>query len=517
MTLVITAVYAASLAVLGTLIPAGLDPSRSSVTVAFIVIVAVVFQPLRAGAQRVVDRTFYRTRLDYRRTVSELSDALTSLLDLEEILSRVGRSVTDGLQLQSLAVGLWLDDGATLWSFDSESGRIVPQPWAAGAVLRDHLARAPGRPWYPARDETAPERASDRLLSAAREEASRLAAALVVPLAIRGQTIGAFVLGPRRSGRTFTHEDVQLLGTLAAQSAIAIQNARSYRSLQTLNDDLEAKVHSRTAALEASSAELATSNRELARAYDSLKAAQAQLLTTEKMASLGLVVAGVAHEINNPLSFIVGNVDPLRQTLAEIQALAARHHDPRLSHEMDRLAKMLGLMALGAERTAAIVQDLRTFSRLGEAEPRPTDLHEAIEVSLRLLRPRWAGRITIHREYGSLRAVDVIPGQLNQVFMNVLSNACDAIHGRGNVWIRTQCTDTEITVAIRDDGSGITAEHLGRVFDPFFTTKPFGQGTGLGLAITQGIVANHGGTIRVETEVDRGTQLTISLPRIAGR
>ncbi len=315
MTVVITAVYAASLAVLGTLIPAGLDPSRSSVTVAFIVIVAVVFQPLRAGAQRVVDRTFYRTRLDYRRTVSELSDALTSLLDLEEILSRVGRSVTDGLQLQSLAVGLWLDDGATLWSFDSESGRIVPQPWAAGAVLRDHLARAPGRPWYPARDETAPERASDRLLSAAREEASRLAAALVVPLAIRGQTIGAFVLGPTPLGphvhargrpalgnarRPERHRDPEC--PVVSQPADAERRPRGESAFA----DRRARGLVRGARHVQSRARARVRQPEGGRRRSSCR--------SEKMASLGLCSSpGVAHEINNPVSFIVNNVEPLQR------------------------------------------------------------------------------------------------------------------------------------------------------------------------------------------------------------
>ncbi len=166
---------------------------------------------------------------------------------------------------------------------------------------------------------------------------------------------------------------------------------------------------------------------------------------------------------------------------------------PGLLAEVDRLGKILDLMALGAERTASIVQDLRTFSRLGEAQPRPTDLHDAIEVSLRLLRPRWAERITIHREYAAIAPIDVIPGQINQVFMNVLANACDAIKGRGNLWIRTFGQDGQVIVSIRDDGSGIPPEHVARVFDPFFTTKPVGKGTGLGLAITQGIVSHHGG------------------------
>jgi len=504
LTLAVTAAYAAGLAVLSMLLPANQTRVQSSFTVAFIVLVAVLFQALRAGVQSVLDRTFYRSGLDYRRTVSELSAALTSLLDLDEILSRVGRTVTEGLQLHALVVVLWLDEEPTLWRYDERSGHMGPGTQHAFAALHRELARQPERPWYPERQGTTKEAGADT--ATAREEAARLGAALVVPLTIRGQTIGALALGPKRSGRPFSREDIDLLATLAAQSAVAVQNALSYRSLQALNEALEAKVHARTAELE-------VSNAELARAYEGLQAAQAQLLTTEKMASLGLVVAGVAHEINNPLSFIIGNVEPLHQTLALLHALAAKRRDTQLTTEVDRLTKILGLMALGAERTAAIVQDLRTFSRLGETQPRPTDLHEAIEVSLRLLRPRWADRIVIHREYGPLTPVEVIPGQISQVFMNLLANACDAIKGRGNLWIRTACEGTHVIVAIRDDGAGIPPEHVARVFDPFFTTKPVGKGTGLGLAITQGIVSQHGGTIRVTTETGKGTEFRITLSR----
>ncbi len=504
LTLAVTATYAASIVALGVLLPTAAESRiASSFTLTFIIVVAIFFQPLRTRAQDLVDRTFYRRRLDYRRTVSELSAALTSLLDREEILDRIGRTVTEGLQLRSFAVVLWLDEHATLWSYDERRGGMEPRAEQRFTALRGELERAPGEPWQPTRPGPSANPESDA--PAAQQEAALLDAALVLPLAIHGETIGAFALGPRRSGRPFNREDIELLTTLAAQSAVAVQNAHSYRQLQALNDALEDKVRIRTAELEAS-------NTDLGRAYEELQTTQAQLLTTEKMASLGLIVAGVAHEINNPLSFIIGNVDPVHQTLARVRALAATHRDPELTADVERLGKILDLMALGAERTATIVQDLRTFSRLGEEEPRPTDLHEAIEVSLRLLRPRWADRITIHRDYGTLGPVDVIPGQINQVFMNLLANACDAIRGRGNLWIRTTRDDRQIVITIRDDGTGIAPEHLNRVFDPFFTTKAVGQGTGLGLAITQGIVTQHGGVIRVATEPGKGTEFQVILP-----
>jgi signal transduction histidine kinase len=509
LTLGITAAYVASVVALGTLLPPQVVRASPVFNVGFVVLVAILFQPLRTRVQHVIDRAFYRNRLDYRRTVVEVSAALTSLLDLDEIMERIGRTLTEGLQVRSMAVILWLDGATQIWRYNGATGRMVEIDGPACAALHDQLARAPRRPLYSGELGAAPADAADRASagdrSVARGEMAALEVVLLVPLVLAETVIGAFALGTRRSGQSFSSDDLELLGTLAAQSAVAIQNARSYRALQALNEALEAKVHARTAELE-------SSNTDLARAYEGLQTAQAQLLTTEKMASLGLIVAGVAHEINNPLSFIVGNVEPLHQTLAQVRTLATTHRDPQLAAEVDRLTKILGLMALGAERTATIVQDLRTFSRLGEAEPRPTDLHEAIEVSLRLLRPRWADRIAIHREYGLLTPVEVIPGQINQIFMNLLANACDAIRGRGNLWIRTACEDAHVTVTIRDDGTGIAPEHVARVFDPFFTTKPVGQGTGLGLAITQGIVSHHGGTIRVTAEPGKGTEFQIVLP-----
>jgi len=161
------------------------------------------------------------------------------------------------------------------------------------------------------------------------------------------------------------------------------------------------------------------------------------------------------------------------------------------------------------------VKDLRSFSRLGEATRKPADLQEGLEVSLRLLEARWRDRITIHRDYGALPLVECDPAQLNQVFMNLLANACDAIGGAGNIWVTTRVEGDAVVVAIRDDGSGIPPEVLGRIFDPFFTTKDVGAGTGLGLAISQSIVSAHGGQLDVESAPGSGTTFRVVLPGAA--
>jgi signal transduction histidine kinase len=255
-------------------------------------------------------------------------------------------------------------------------------------------------------------------------------------------------------------------------------------------------------------AQVEASNHELAAALDDLREAQVQLVQSEKMASLGRLVAGVAHEINNPVSFIATSVAPLRRRL-ERAASAAPDEVRRM---LDEAREIVGVMARGAERTTAIVQDLRSFSRLGESTRKLVNLHEGLDTTLRLLEPRCRDRIAVHRDYGDLPLVECDPGQMNQVFMNVLANACDAVGERGNIWVSTRCDGDLAEIRIRDDGPGIAPEVREQIFDPFFTTKDVGRGTGLGLAISHQVVTAHGGRIEVETTVGAGATVVIGIP-----
>ena len=498
LTLGITATYAGAVA-LATSVRSTLQPAESPIfVIAFVVFAAVVFQPARDLVQDAVDRLFSRGRLDYRRTVSQLSAALASLLDLDEILDRVGRTMIDGLQLRSTSVLLWIDGQARQRQFLAGHMRETPAP--SCEALRRHLARMPERPWVPPQ---APD-----VRHAAGCEAAALDAALVIPLALGGELLGAFALGRPRSGRSFSRDDVELLHTLAAQTAIAVANARSYRALKRANAELEQKVDTRTAAL-------AESNAELAQAYQALKETQTQLVHREKMASLGVLVAGVAHEINNPVSFIVGGLEPLREAVAELRHFAVEHPDSALTPTVERAGRAVEAVARGAARTAEVVKDLRTFSRLGDSRPRPIDLHESIEVTLRLLEPRLGDGIVVVREYRDLPPVEAAPGELNQVWMNLLANACDAIGavgGRGTIRLRTALVGDDVHVSVRDDGAGIPSHVVSRVFDPFFTTKDQHEGMGLGLSIAHGIVGRHGGRIEVESTLGQGSELTVVLP-----
>lgn len=349
-------------------------------------------------------------------------------------------------------------------------------------------------------DFEAPETHPDpEAYTRARENLRALRATLAVPILMRGELIGALVLGARRPGALYTPADVAFLHALASQAAIALQNAASYEEVIAVNATLEQRVRDRTEQLE--------------RAYSELKATEVQLVQSEKMASLGRLVAGVAHEINNPVSFIAASVVPLRRRLAAAQSAAPAE----IAKTLDEAAELVNIIERGAERTAGIVKDLRTFSRIGEADLKQCDLNENIESTVHLVASRFADRIQIHRGYGELPPFECDVGRLNQVFMNLLVNACEAIPERGNVWVTTTCEGGRLVISVRDDGVGMDREILGRIFAPFFTTKDVGEGTGLGLVISHGVVAAHGGTIEVDSEVGRGTEFRILLPvRSAG-
>ncbi|MBN2317440.1 MAG: HAMP domain-containing protein [Acidobacteria bacterium] len=293
--------------------------------------------------------------------------------------------------------------------------------------------------------------------------------------------------------------------------------------LQELNRNLEDMVRDRTLELE-------NSHEALKRAYYDLQSAQEQLVQTEKMASLGQLVAGIAHEIKNPLNFIYGNTGFLADYIQKIQDLLEMFEKlPSLSAadkaEIERMKdevqysfikKDLNILidnfTDGSRRINTIVSDLRTFSRMDRDEVSEVDLHASLEMSLNLLRNQYKNRIEIHKEYGDIPKIQGYPGKLNQVFMNLLSNAFQAIKDKGEVWLRTRTGSGTVEIEISDNGSGIAQENIKRIFEPFYTTKPVGQGTGLGLSISYGIVEQHGGKIQVVSAPRKGSTFTILLP-----
>jgi signal transduction histidine kinase len=282
--------------------------------------------------------------------------------------------------------------------------------------------------------------------------------------------------------------------------------------------------------LESSNAELRHSKAEIERRQSELRQLQAQIVQTEKMASLGQLAAGVAHELNNPAGFIYGNMEILKECTQGLERLLSFYETATLSteerarvraikHEIDYEHTLEDLHSIitdchdGAERIRDVVQNLRTFSRLGEAEFKKVDLHESLDSTLRLLsRFYTSGHINLQRDYGDLPLVDCYAGQLNQVWMNLLVNAAHAVKDGGEVRLTTRREGEMVIVTISDTGCGIPAEYLKRIFDPFFTTKPVGDGTGLGLSVTYSIIERHKGSIKVESQLNQGTTFIVSIP-----
>jgi signal transduction histidine kinase len=271
-------------------------------------------------------------------------------------------------------------------------------------------------------------------------------------------------------------------------------------------------------------------NDELRRSKAELERLQAQIIQSEKMASLGQLAAGVAHELNNPAGYLYGNMELLAESARALERLLALYEASPLPDEaaakvralkeetgcenvLADLGSIIADCREGAGRIRDVVQNLRTFSRLDEAEFKKVDIHEGIESTLRLLaRYYTAADVRLVRDYGGLPPVDCYAGQLNQVWLNLLVNAAYAVRRGGEVRIETWREGDAAVVAVSDTGDGIAPEHLPRIFDPFFTTKPVGEGTGLGLSVTYGIVERHHGTIAVASRPGRGTTFTVTLP-----
>jgi signal transduction histidine kinase len=323
--------------------------------------------------------------------------------------------------------------------------------------------------------------------------------------------------------RQMAQESLQEQATRLEEEVEKRQEAQE--ELERLNESLEQRVEERTA-------ELNERNTEVQQAYDDLKKVQAQLLQQDKMASVGQLAAGVAHEINNPMGFIISNLGSLGKYVEKLTAYLDADEkvlsecDPvtrdkaiqeRQKYKIDRICKdmpdLIHESSDGAQRVRQIVQDLKSFSRVDGTEFANSDINVGLESTLSIAANELKYKTTVTKEYGQLPHVWCNMGQLNQVFLNILVNAAHAIVDHGEIRITTWEENGTVRIAISDTGGGIPSENLKRIFDPFFTTKEVGKGTGLGLAIAYDIITNkHNGRIEVQSDVGKGTIFTIMLP-----
>jgi signal transduction histidine kinase len=455
--------------------------------VTFLFLAILLFNPLRERLQDLVDRFFDRDRA-YSDAVREISEAMVSMLSLTEITDRILVALTDSMGVDRAMVLLVEDEGKQLrpmnsrgdWDEDALDSEIPSEHpiWKHLWMRREELSRA---------DFDDEPDLDNR--EACRDVFDSLEVELLVPILYGVDLLGCIAVGRKLSGERLAGDDRVLVRTLANQSSVAIENAKAFDEIAGLNETLEARVEQRTAEL-----------REI----------QVQLIHSDKMKSIGQMVAGVAHELNNPIGFVHANLQLIDEFVKKL--VDPESSPSEIERTQEGIQKLLKSSREGTNRVKKIVQDLRTFSRMDQAELQEVNLHEEIDRTIELMEPRFKNQISVVRNYGEIPRVQCYIGQLNQVFMNLLGNACDAMGTDGTITITTRTADSGIELVFEDDGPGIPDDVRSRIFDPFFTTKPVGVGTGLGLSISHSILERHDGRLSVDSEPGAGTRFTIELP-----
>ena len=334
-----------------------------------------------------------------------------------------------------------------------------------------------------------------------------------IPLNVNGEIRGVIYLADKNGGAPYNETDEMMIKLVLTEIEHVCERTDLLNALADQN------------------IQLAQEKAEQALLIEKINEIQHQLLQSEKMASIGQLAAGVAHEINNPVGYVNSNITSLDAYLKDLLTFINDLSDlsesnnvtsediKKLKQEIDfdfikdDVYQLLHESKEGVNRVKKIVQDLKDFSHVDEEEWQWTDLHKGIDSTLNVVNNEIKYKAEIIKEYGDLPEIECIASQLNQVFMNLLVNASHAIETKGTITIRTGKNDNDnVWIQISDTGSGIKQENLNKLFEPFFTTKPVGQGTGLGLSLSYGIVQKHGGNIDVQSEMNKGTQFTITLP-----
>jgi signal transduction histidine kinase len=462
------------------------------------------------------------TRIEQLSLLTDLSAAVSATLDPEKIYDQTLTRLVHRMGYQNAFLSL-LDRRRDVLRGYRMAGVATGGPEFEGLELPlDATANASARAvltGQPVRVDDVDRAREPVQLELAR--AHGIKSLVAAPLRVREQVFGVLSVTSGEPDR-FDQGDVELLTAVANHVALAIDKAASFQTIEDLSRSLEEKVRVRTEQLRATNEELRT-------AYRDLQATQQQLVQREKMASVGQLVAGVAHELNNPIGFISSNVATLEDFVRRLRGMlesyqgaalseadrariAARRDELKVDYALTYLDTMLDGIREGADRTRKIVRDLRVFAHTSDDAWQPVDVHEELESSLTLLNHLLKDRIAVRRHYGLVGSVECVRSQIDQVFLNVLANAAQAIRGPGTITIETRREGSMAVIEIRDTGPGISPDVLGRVFDPFFTTKPVGEGTGLGLSISYEIVTKHGGEIRAESPPGGGAAFTIRLP-----
>ncbi|MDZ8067940.1 MAG: ATP-binding protein [Nostoc sp. DedQUE08] len=450
----------------------------------------------------------------------DISTQLTTSLDTRQIAQLVLQELSQLIE-SSAGMILLLNRDATAFEIIAEFG-----------VFFDHSQPEPGKGIIGSIVQSnRAELVNDVQADPRLEGQKNVSAMICVPLRAKERVLGAIAIGTVKTD-SYKAEHLKLVSIFASQTAIAIDKAVLYE--QSTQVALQAKAQTQ----------------KLQQALHELQLAQTQLIQSEKMSSLGQLIAGVAHEINNPVNFICGNLKYVAEYTKDLLHLLEKYQKflpvapPELESELDNIdlefiiqdfPKLLDSMKLGTGRIVEIVQSLKNFSRHDEAEMKAVNIHDGIDGTLMILHHRLKAdvhrpAIEIVKDYATLPLIECYPGQLNQVFMNILANAIDALEEgiensgvrsssqssipNSQITIRTKVIDQQwVVIRIADNGPGMKEEVIRRIYDPFFTTKDIGKGTGLGMAISYQIVVDkHGGILKCRSQPGEGTEFWIQIP-----
>lgn len=451
-----------------------------------------------------------------------ISQGIISTLDFQEVLQTISDGMAELLEIESGAIYLVeSEEEVYLGATTPPMGKDIPD-FVRRSKIKDHpnIQRTISecRPQMIADTSVAELSTSEKKIV----EIRQLRSLLFFPFIRKHAVLGVLILGTCNKSRTFTDHEINLGQTLANQLSVAIQNTRLHSDILQHKNNLESLVKEKTRELDAAVEELKTANdelsnknqiiesqnRELLHALSDLKTTQAQLLQAEKMASLGTLTAGIAHEINNPLNFLYG-------AYLGLESHFAGNNQP----DDENISLLMNGLKTGIDRIANIVKGLSHFSRDNSNMDEECCIHSAIDNCLFLLNNEIRHRITVKKSYYKKPVlIRGNSGKIHQVFMNILVNSLQAISEKGEIEIKTKAEiENQVIVAeIKDTGEGIRSEHIGRITDPFFTTKEPGKGTGLGLAIAYSIIREHNGKLEFESETGRGTLARIQLPMASG-
>lgn len=442
-------------------------------------LVALGLDPLRKFIQKTTDRIFFKGEFLTQQLLGMITDTLSSIADLEKRLHIVAERLCTDLRGERAAFWIFGQDQNQIALKVLEGNRMPSENFSPDTLLHYFTAASVGEYvmvsqrreplMYDELDRLPPGQADqDPLLASVFEEMKRLGMELIIPIFSKDTLVGLLLMGPKRSGELYFNDDLKLLGIIAQEAGIAIDNARLYHRLQQQMEELKTMQTQ-------------------------------QLLQSAKLASIGELATNIAHEINNPLTSILGFATLLLKE----------------TPESDRRRKDLKIIESEAMRSRDIVRNLLDFARSKEPKREPVDINEVIRNTLALIRYyAEKSNVLIKEEYQEVPKAAMDVNQMKQVFVNMIKNALEAMPQGGELRIKTQWLPKEqgVEVLLEDTGCGIHPEHLSKIFDPFFTTKSETIGTGVGLAVCAGIIKRHGGEVKVESTMGQGSRFYVRLP-----